>query len=85
MGFRYNDNAVICPLFVNAVIANKKFLGVECEAAAELNLGFEITRLIRFKNTVDFNDWLDLLCKYNYHDCPYYKEYCRESGVDSRP
>lgn len=85
MGYKFNDHDVICPLFKNAIITNKyQFIGVECEAA-KINLGFDITRLIRLKSTKELSDWVDIFCKYNYYDCPYYKDYCRESGVESRP
>jgi hypothetical protein len=85
MGYKFNDYLVICPLFQNAVISNKhKFIGIECESP-KINLGFDTTRLIRLRSTEELSDYVDIFCKYNYYDCPYYKEYCRESGVDSRP
>jgi hypothetical protein len=79
MGYKFNDYDVICPLFKSAVISSKgKFIGVEC-IPPETNLGFDTTRLIRLRTTQELSDFVDIFCKYNYYDCPYYKEYCRES------
>lgn len=73
MGYKYSNQKVKCPIFHRVVKTSKgQFICIECEAL-DINLGFDVAHAIRLKNSQDLEDYIDIFCKYNYEDCPYYK------------
>lgn len=83
MGYKYDDHFILCPLFQNSIRTRKgQFIGIEC-IQSEQNLGFDISHVLRFRTREEQKDYMGIFCRDMYKTCPYYIEYCRESGVET--
>lgn len=79
MGFKYDDRAIKCPLFMSVLkTTNEDFVGIQCENS-ELNLGFDVIELMRFKTFQDLKEYTWIYCQDCYTACQQYKKYCCEN------
>ena len=78
MGFKYYDADIICPLYKRVTRTNKgQVILLSCHNDA-VNLGFTADPSLRFRNSRDLKDYIEIFCKDCYKTCPLYEKFAKE-------